>query len=97
MAPLVWLITGSSTGFGAEFVKALLAAGDKVIATARNPSSIEHFQKAGASVLKLDLTASQSDFEKLAETAIGIHGSVDVVVNNAGYPHFSTIEDDRYD
>ncbi|KAH7006779.1 hypothetical protein EDB80DRAFT_576996 [Ilyonectria destructans] len=94
MAPLVWLITGSSTGFGAEFVKALLAAGDKVIATARNPTSIEHFQKAGASVLKLDLTASQSDFDQLAETAIGIHGGVDVVVNNAGYPHFSTIEDD---
>ncbi|KAL9944610.1 hypothetical protein ACHAQF_003626 [Verticillium nonalfalfae] len=95
MAPLVWLITGSSTGFGAEFVKALLAAGDKVIATARNPTSIAHFQKAGASVLKLDLTSSQSDFEQLAEKAIGIHGGVDVVVNNAGYPHFSTIEDDR--
>lgn len=97
MAPLVWLITGSSTGFGAEFVKALLAAGDKVIATARNPTSIEHFQKAGASVLKLDLTASQSDFNQLAETAIAIHGGVDIVVNNAGYPHFSTIEDDRFD
>ncbi|RYC81826.1 hypothetical protein BFJ63_vAg15276 [Fusarium oxysporum f. sp. narcissi] len=94
MTPLVWLITGSSTGFGAEFVKALLAAGDKVIATARNPTSIKHFQKAGASVLKLDLTASQADFDQLAETAIGIHGRVDVVVNNAGYPHFSTIEDD---
>ncbi|KAJ4146737.1 hypothetical protein NW765_016661 [Fusarium oxysporum] len=94
MTPLVWLITGSSTGFGAEFVKALLAAGDKVIATARNPTSIKHLQKAGASVLKLDLTASQADFDQLAETAIGIHGRVDVVVNNAGYPHFSTIEDD---
>ncbi|KAH8743178.1 hypothetical protein F5883DRAFT_512606 [Diaporthe sp. PMI_573] len=94
MAPLVWLITGSSTGFGAEFVKALLAAGDKVIATARNTASIEQFQKAGASVLKLDLTASQLDFNQLAETAIGIYGGVDVVVNNAGYPHFSTIEDD---
>ncbi|TDZ25560.1 putative oxidoreductase YusZ [Colletotrichum orbiculare MAFF 240422] len=94
MAPLVWLITGSSTGFGAEFVKALLKSGDKVIATARNPASVEHFKKAGASVLKLDLTAGQSDFDRLAETAIGIHGGVDVVVNNAGYPHFSTIEDD---
>lgn len=97
MAPLVWLITGSSTGFGAEFVKALLAAGDKVIATARNTASIEHYEKAGASILKLDLISSQSDFDKLAEKAIGIHGGVDVVVNNAGYPHFSTIEDDKYD
>ncbi|KAH6986752.1 hypothetical protein EDB80DRAFT_515069, partial [Ilyonectria destructans] len=79
MAPLVWLITGSTSGFGAEFVKALLAAGDKVIATARNPSSIAHFEKAGAAVLKLDLDASQTDFDKLAETAIGIHGGVNVV------------------
>ncbi|KAH8775424.1 short-chain oxidoreductase [Diaporthe sp. PMI_573] len=94
MAPRVWLITGSSTGFGAEFVKALLASGDKVIATARNTSSIEHFKEAGASILKLDLTSRQSEFDKLAETAIGIHGGVDVVVNNAGYPHFGTIEDD---
>lgn len=95
MAPLVWLFTGSSTGFGAEFVKALLAAGDRVIATARNTSSTRHFQDAGASVLKLDLTSSQSEFDRLAETAIGIYGGVDVVVNNAGYPHFSTIEDDK--
>lgn len=94
MAPLVWLITGSSSGFGAEFVKALLAAGDRVLATARNISSIQHFQEAGATVLKLDLTSSQWEFDKLAEAAISIYGRVDVVINNAGYPHFSTIEDD---
>ncbi|KAH6665353.1 hypothetical protein F5X68DRAFT_225509 [Plectosphaerella plurivora] len=94
MSSRVWLITGSSAGFGSEFVKALLAAGQKVIATARDVSSIEHFKEVGASVLKLDLTASQSDFDKLAETAIGVYGGVDVVVNNAGYPHFSTTEDD---
>lgn len=79
MAPRVWLITGSSTGFGAEFVKALLAAGDKVIATARNTSSIEHFKEAGASILRLDLTSRQPEFDEMAETAIGIHGGVDVV------------------
>ena len=97
MAPFVWLITGSTSGFGAEFVKSLLAKGDKVIATARNTSKISHLQEAGAAILKLDLTADQTDFDKLAEAATAIYGGVDVLVNNAGYSHFSTIEDDRYD
>ncbi|TQN68120.1 hypothetical protein CSHISOI_07226 [Colletotrichum shisoi] len=57
-------------------------------------ADIEHHRKAGATVLRLDLTSSQADFDELAEQAIGIHGGVDVVVNNAGYPHFGTIEDD---
>ncbi|KAF2194225.1 oxidoreductase,short chain dehydrogenase-like protein [Zopfia rhizophila CBS 207.26] len=74
MASLVWLITGSTSGFGAEFVKALLAKGDKVIATARNPSKITHFQEAGAAVLKLNLAADQADLNKLAEAAIAIYG-----------------------
>ena len=97
MASLVWLVTGSTSGFGAEFVKSLLAKGDKVIATARNTSKLTHLQEAGAAILKLDLTADQTDFDKVAEAATAIYGGVDVLVNNAGYSHFSTIEDDRYD
>ncbi|KXH66716.1 retinol dehydrogenase [Colletotrichum salicis] len=95
MAPLVWLITGSTSGFGAEFVKALLAKGDKVIATARDTSKIAHFSEAGAAVLKLDLFANQTEFNKLAQDSLSIYGRVDVLVNNAGYSHFGTIEDDR--
>lgn len=34
----VWLVTGASTGFGAEFVKQALAAGHRVVATARDPA-----------------------------------------------------------
>ncbi|GJC86430.1 dehydrogenase/reductase SDR family member 7B [Colletotrichum liriopes] len=97
MVPLVWLITGSTSGFGAEFVKALLARGEKVIATARDTSKIAHLGKAGAAVVKLDLIADQTDFNKIAEEALSIYGGVDVLVNNAGYSHFGTIEDDSPD
>jgi NADP-dependent 3-hydroxy acid dehydrogenase YdfG len=40
----VWLITGASRGIGAEIAKAVLASGDKLIATARTLSGLEHFE-----------------------------------------------------
>ncbi|KAK4550431.1 hypothetical protein LTR36_000009 [Oleoguttula mirabilis] len=39
-AQSVWLVTGCSTGFGEEFIKQILARGDKAISTARNPNSM---------------------------------------------------------
>jgi NAD(P)-dependent dehydrogenase (short-subunit alcohol dehydrogenase family) len=96
MAPQVWLITGTTSGFGLAFVKNLLARGDKVIATARNTEKIAHLQKAGAAILKLDLADDQAEFNKQAEAAIAMYGKVDVLVNNAGYSHFGTTEEDRY-
>ncbi|ATZ58120.1 hypothetical protein BCIN_15g05690 [Botrytis cinerea B05.10] len=95
MAPQVWLITGTTSGFGAEFVKNLLSRGDKVIATARNTSKIVHLEKEGAAVLKLDLESEQAEFNKQAEAALAIYGKIDVLVNNAGYSHFGTIEEDK--
>ncbi|MCW2690910.1 MAG: short-chain alcohol dehydrogenase, partial [Mycobacterium sp.] len=41
MATKVWLITGSSRGFGAALVRAALARGDKVIATARDTDQLQ--------------------------------------------------------
>lgn len=95
--PSVWLITGTSSGFGAAFVKNLLARGDKVIATARSLSKIEHLKKLGAATLQLDVTAAPDELKSIAKEAIAIHGKVDVLVNNAGYSHFGTLEDATYD
>lgn len=89
----VWIITGTSSGFGSEFVKQALARGDKVIATARTVSKIAHLQDVGAAVLSLDVTASQADLNKKAAEAIAIYGQVDVLVNNAAYTQFGTLED----
>lgn len=95
MSSRVWLITGTSSGFGAEFVKAALSRGDNVIATARNAERIAHLEELGASIMQLDVTASPDELTRKANEAISIYGGLDVLVNNAGYTHFGTIEETR--
>jgi NAD(P)-dependent dehydrogenase (short-subunit alcohol dehydrogenase family) len=96
-APQIWLITSTSSGFGLAFVKNLLARGDKVLATARNLSKIDYLKKIGAATLQLDVTSSPAELEKIAKEAVAVHGKIDVLVNNAGYSHFGTLEDAAYD
>jgi NADP-dependent 3-hydroxy acid dehydrogenase YdfG len=91
--PLTWFITGTSSGFGELFVKQILARGDRVIATARNLSKIQHLKEAGASILELDVTAPQSVLDAKAKEAIAIYGGIDVLINNAGYMALGTLED----
>jgi NAD(P)-dependent dehydrogenase (short-subunit alcohol dehydrogenase family) len=95
MSPQVWLITGTSSGFGLEFVKEVIARGDKVIATARNAEQISHMRDIGAATLQLDVTASQDELNRKAEEAISIYGRVDILVNNAGYTQFGILEEIR--
>ena len=89
--PLVWFITGTSSGFGAQLVRSALSRGDKVIATARPssfkqlPSSLKLEKNAeNCKYLELDVTDPQEKIENAAKDAIGSWGRVDVVVNNAG-------------
>jgi NAD(P)-dependent dehydrogenase (short-subunit alcohol dehydrogenase family) len=95
MSPQVWLITGTSSGFGAEFVKQVIARGDKVIATARNVDRISHMRDIGAATLQLDVTAPQGELNRKADEAISIYGRVDILVNNAGYTQFGIFEESR--
>ncbi|KAM0432306.1 hypothetical protein ACHAPT_004846 [Fusarium lateritium] len=85
MAPLVWLVTGCSSGFGRIFAQQILSRGDHVIATARRVETLDDLGKAGASVLKLDVTEDQDTISEIIQQAIGIHGRIDVLVNNAAY------------
>ncbi|KAJ5222672.1 uncharacterized protein N7469_008912 [Penicillium citrinum] len=89
----VWLITGTSSGLGQELVKAVLNRGDKVIATARNADQISSLKELGAATLQLDVTATQEQLNLKAEEAVAIYGRIDVLVNNAGYVQFGTIEE----
>lgn len=87
LAPTTWLITGCSSGFGAEFVRQLRAQGDNVIATGRNAATkLVHLKETGASILDLDVTSSEDIIAaKVAEAWDLYPGGIDVVVNNAGY------------
>ncbi|MET8966255.1 SDR family NAD(P)-dependent oxidoreductase [Streptomyces sp. NPDC004074] len=91
----VWFITGTSRGFGREWAEAALERGDKVAATARTIESLKALTDSyGDRVLaqQLDVT------DKAAVDAAVAHahehfGRLDVVVNNAGYGLFGTIEE----
>jgi NAD(P)-dependent dehydrogenase (short-subunit alcohol dehydrogenase family) len=82
-----WFVTGSSRGLGRKLVEAILAAGDKVIATARKPEELKDLSATyGNSIraVKLDVT-SPADVEKAVAAAVEAFGRIDVLINNAGY------------
>lgn len=97
MAPLVWLVTGSSTGFGAAFVKAILARGDKVVASSRSLPTLSAAKDLGAHPLELDVAAPPSEIKAKVDEAVKVYGRVDVLIANAGIVQFGPIEEIRYD
>ncbi len=91
----VWFITGSSRGFGRIWAEAALQRGDKVAATARKTDSLNDLvAQYGEAVLPiaLDVTDRTACFAAIKQ-AHEHFGRLDVVINNAGYGHFGTIEE----
>ena len=82
-----WFVTGAGRGIGAAIVKAALAAGDRVVATGRDPAKVARAFEASPDrllVATLDV-AVHGQAEAAVEAAIERFGGVDVLVNNAGY------------
>ena len=93
--PKVWFITGCSTGFGREMAKKAIAAGYKVVATARNPVQIEDLNsnnQENVLVLRLDVT-DKAQVSEAVNRAVEKFGRIDVLVNNAGIGYFSSVEE----
>jgi NAD(P)-dependent dehydrogenase (short-subunit alcohol dehydrogenase family) len=93
----VWLITGSSRGFGAELLTAVLESGDAVLATARHPEDIkqpldEHHERFRTAPLDVTDPGAAEAAVALAQADLG---GLDVVVNNAGYANSASIVERR--
>lgn len=90
-----WLITGSSRGLGRALSEAVLAAGHRLAATARDPRQLADLtQRYGDAVRTAALDVSNADAAQAAvQLAVDSFGGLDVVVNNAGYGNVNAIED----
>ncbi|OQP48884.1 SDR family oxidoreductase [Niastella populi] len=91
----IWFVTGASKGLGLALVKKLLSSGYRVAATSRNVTDLQRAVNAGREVflpLSVDLTNENSVENAIRET-VSHFGSIDVVVNNAGYGLFGSLEE----
>jgi NAD(P)-dependent dehydrogenase (short-subunit alcohol dehydrogenase family) len=94
-----WLVTGSSRGLGHALAKAVIASGDRLVATARNPKDLEDLAELGGErvvAVALDVTDASAAQQAVA-TAVDRFGRLDVVVNNAGYGNVAPVEDTSID
>lgn len=91
----VWLITGTSKGFGRVWAEAALKRGDKVAATARNIEALTELTTLyGDAILPMTLDVNNREDCALAvENVIKKFGKLDILVNNAGYGHFGFVEE----
>jgi len=83
----IWFITGSSRGLGRSLTEAVLANGDKVAATARNPEALSDLvekYKSQIYPIKLDVT-NYTEVKQAVADAVKHFGRIDVLVNNAGF------------
>lgn len=91
------LITGTSSGIGRATAQRLAGRADlAVYATARRTEAITDLAEAGARILALDVTDEKS-MRAAVEAVEAEHGAVGVLVNNAGYGEYGTIEETDLD
>jgi NAD(P)-dependent dehydrogenase (short-subunit alcohol dehydrogenase family) len=90
----IWLVTGSASGLGRSVAEAILASGDRLVATARDPRRLEDLAKKHGDRVRavfLDV-ADEGAAAAAVREAVDVFGRLDVVVNNAGYGDIAPFE-----
>jgi NAD(P)-dependent dehydrogenase (short-subunit alcohol dehydrogenase family) len=90
----VWLVTGSASGLGRDISEAVLASGDRLVATARDPHRLEDLTKKYGDRVRtasLDVVDEKAALAAV-QVAVKQFGRLDVVVNNAGFGDVSPFE-----
>lgn len=88
------LITGASSGMGKETAHLLLKNGFEVYAVARRIEMMEDLKKAGAHVLKMDIT-KDDDIQNVVNQIMKEKGRIDILINNAGFGMYGAMEDTK--
>ncbi|GLW97701.1 SDR family NAD(P)-dependent oxidoreductase [Microtetraspora sp. NBRC 16547] len=91
----VWFITGASRGLGRAFTEAALAAGDRVVAAARDVEPLADLAaKHPDGLVRLPLDVSDRQAVRVGvDQAAAAFGRLDVVVNNAGGLLYGMVEE----
>ncbi|TFF37785.1 oxidoreductase [Mucilaginibacter psychrotolerans] len=91
----VIMITGASKGFGFEMVRAALANNDRVIATVRKePEKLYQSFDYNPDLFIVTMDVTREDTVKTAvQSALGRFGTIDTLINNAGYGLIGAVEE----
>lgn len=95
MPARIWFITGANRGFGRIWAEAALSRGDRVAATSRDPAALQALvDRYGSAILPLQLDVTDRvAVRRAVQEAANAFGSLDIVVNNAGYGLFGAVEE----
>ena len=90
----IWLTTGSARGLGRHLAEAVLAAGHRLVATARQPEQLQDLvDRYGDRVRTAALDVTDAAAAQAAvQLAVSAFGRIDVLVNNAGFGYMAPFE-----
>ncbi len=88
----VAIVTGAASGIGLACAERLAADGMKVVlADVNEKVGAEHARRLKGTFVATDLTTREG-CRRLVDAALKAHGTVHVLVNNAGFQHVAPIE-----